>query len=181
MTTYKYQDKLESSRLYTRFLTSEDIQVWADFFADKEATEFFSSFGLKSNIDRARHMIIKQLERYDKKLFGHQALIDKRTNNFIGICGLLIQEVEDKVEIEVGYHVFKKYWGQGYASEAANIFICYAFDNNLTNTIISIIDIDNIKSQKVAEKNGMKREKQIKYVDNEDVYIYRIMNKTSIA
>ena len=174
MTTYKYQDKLESNRLYTRFLTPNDIEVWAEFFSDKEAIAFFSSFGLTTNIDRAKHMIEKQLERYAQNRFGHQALIDKKTNNFIGVCGLLTQEVEDKNEIEVGYHIFKKYWGQGYAPEAAKIFISYAFDNTITNSIISVIDIGNIKSQKVAEKNGLTREKQIKYAENEDVYIYRI-------
>lgn len=179
MSTYKYQDKLESDRLHTRFLTSNDIEVWANFFADKEAVAFFSDFGLKTNVDRARHMIEKQLERYAQNRFGHQALIEKKTNSFIGVCGLLTQEIEDKFEIEVGYHVFKKYWGQGYAPEAAKLFISYAFDNNLTNSVISVIDISNIKSQKVAEKNGMTREKQIKYTDNEDVYIYRIKNTKS--
>ena len=87
MTTYKYQDKLESNRLVTRFLTIEDIDIWADFYADKDAVEFFPSFGLTTNIDRARHMIEKQLERYAKQRFGHQALIDKKTNNFVGVCG----------------------------------------------------------------------------------------------
>ena len=45
--------------------------------------------------------------------------------------------------------------------------------------MISVIDIGNIKSQKVAEKNGLIREKQTKYSDGEDVYIYRITNNKS--
>ena len=174
MTKYKYQDKLESERLITRFLTKDDIEIWASFYADKEAVEFFPSFGLTSNIERARHMIEKQLERYAQSRYGHQALIDKKTNNFIGVCGLLTQEVDETREIEVGYHIFKKYWGQGYAPEAAKIFINYAFDNNLTSSVISVIDVGNIKSQKVAAKNGLIKEKQTKYSDHEDVYIYRI-------
>jgi RimJ/RimL family protein N-acetyltransferase len=179
MTTYKYQDKLESNRLVTRFLTIEDIYIWADFYADKDAVEFFPSFGLTTNIDRARHMIEKQLDRYTQLRFGHQALIDKKTNSFIGVCGLLTQEVDGITEIEVGYHILKKYWGQGYAPEAAKLFINYAFDNNITNSIISVIDTGNIKSQKVADKNGLTREKQTKYTDHEDVYIYRIKKKSS--
>lgn len=174
MTTYIYQDNLQSERLVTRKLTEKDIPTWADFFEDKEAVEFLPTLGLTSNIDRAKHMIGKQLERYANNRFGHQVLIDKKTNCFIGLCGLLTQNVDGKTEIEVGYHIFKTYWGQGYAPEAAKLFINYAFKNNLATSIISVIDIGNIKSQKVAKKNGLTRERQTKYIDNEDVYIYRI-------
>lgn len=179
MTNYSYKENLESNRLITRFLKPRDTSVWADFYADKDAVAFFPSFGLKTNLERAKHMIDKQLLRYSNNRFGHQALIEKETNNFIGVCGLLTQEVDNIVEIEVGYHIFKKYWGKGFAPEAAKLFIDYAFENDLTNSVISVIDIGNIKSQKVAEKNGLTREKQTKYSDGEDVYIYRITNNKS--
>lgn len=68
----------------------------------------------------------------------------------------------------------KKYWGQGYATEAAKIFIDYAFKKELTKSVISLIDVRNLGSQKVAEKNGLAIDKQIKWLDKEDVYIYRI-------
>lgn len=179
MTNYLYKENLESNRLITRFLKPSDTSVWADFYADKEAVAFFSSFGLTTNLDRAKHMIDQQLLRYAHNRFGHQALIEKATSNFIGVCGLLIQEVDNITEIEVGYHIFKKYWGRGFAPEAAKLFIDYAFENDLTNSVISVIDVGNIKSQKVAEKNGLTREKQTKYSDGEDVYIYRITNNKS--
>lgn len=174
MAIYRYQDKLESQRLITRFLTVSDITLWAGFFADKEAVEFFPDFGLSSPIERAKHMIDKQLQRYAQNRFGHQALIDKETHAFIGVCGLLTQEVDGITELEVGYHIFKTYWGKGYAPEAAKLFIDYAFRNNISNSVISVIDTGNTKSQRVAEKNGLILEKQTKYTDNEDVYIYRI-------
>jgi ribosomal-protein-alanine N-acetyltransferase len=174
MEHYIYQDNLETERLVTRKLTPDDIPLWAGFFADKEATQFLSTFADKSNLERAAHMIGKQLDRYTGKRFGLQALIDKKSNVFIGQCGLLAQEVEGKREIEVGYHVFKKYWGQGYAPEAARLFIDYAFTNKLASSVISIIDVNNSKSQKVAAKNGLAIDKKIKWQDGEEVYIYRI-------
>ena len=84
-----------------------------------------------------------------------------------------MQEVDRETEIEVGYHIFKRFWGQGFAPEAAKLFIDYAFKNNLSNSIISIININNIRSQQVAEKNGLVREKQTNWLDL-NVYIYRI-------
>jgi RimJ/RimL family protein N-acetyltransferase len=48
--------------------------------------------------------------------------------------------------------VVRKYWGQGYAPEAAKLFGDFAFNNNHSDSIISIIDIRNLKSQRVAGK-----------------------------
>jgi ribosomal-protein-alanine N-acetyltransferase len=177
MENYIYEDNLQSERLMTRNLNESDILTWEEFFEDREAVEFLylSSLGLNSNNEYSTHMIKKQLERYKEKRFGHQVLIDKKTKKFIGICGLLAQEIDGKKEIEVGYHILKKYWGQGYATEAAKLFIDYAFKNELANSIVSVIDIENFKSQKVAEKNGLTIDKKTKWLDNEDVFIYRII------
>ncbi len=173
MTAYIYPENLQTIRLITRKLIGEDIVKWADFFKDKEAVEFFPNLGLSSYDDRSKYWINKQINRYAENRFGLQALIEKKTNNFIGQCGLLKQEVDGKKEIEVGYHIFKKNWGQGFAPESASLFIDLAFKNNLADSVISIIDVGNIKSQRVADKNGLEREKKTKWEDF-DVYIYRI-------
>jgi RimJ/RimL family protein N-acetyltransferase len=176
MTNYIYEDQLATKRLTTRFLTSEYILPWSDFFRDKEAIEFMPAFDQATEEEKSGFWISRQLTRYAEKRFGLQALIDKTTNQFIGQCGLLLQEVDGAAETEVGYHIFKKYWGRGYAPEAAKLFMDFAFQNNLTDSIISIIDTKNFKSQRVAEKNGLQREKQTKWREF-DVFIYRIHKK----
>lgn len=173
MPNYTYADNLESTRLRTRFLTLDDISAWAKFFEDKEAVEFLPNFGFTTTEERAKHWIEKQLGRYADKRYGLQALIDKNTNEFIGQCGLLAQEVDGEQKVEVGYHIFKKHWGKGYAPEAAKLFIDYGFNNNQANSIISIIDIENIKSQKVALKNRLRKVKQTKW-SGLDVFIFQI-------
>lgn len=174
---YKYNDQLTSERIITRYLTLNDIPIWEEFFEDEEAVEFLSLhlLGVKSNLEISTHMIEKQMARYAENRFGLQALIDKSTNELIGLCGLLAQEVDGVNEIEVGYHILKKHWKQGYATEAAKLFIDYAFEHDLTSSVVSVIDVDNFRSQRVAEKNGLKIDKQTKWLDNEDVYIYRIL------
>ena len=172
-TPFTYEDGLQTDRLITRFLTPEDIPAWAAFFKDKEALEFLSTFGFNSDIDMSKFWIEKQLLRYKENRFGLQALIHKETNEFIGQCGLVSQQVGGVAEMEIGYHIIKKYWGQGYASEAAKCFMNYAFTNNLAPSLISIIDINNIKSQRVADKNKLTRERQTTWAHH-NVYIYRI-------
>ncbi|MBX9850830.1 MAG: GNAT family N-acetyltransferase [Cytophagaceae bacterium] len=177
MNIYQYKDNLESARLKTRFLTSNDIEPWSDFFKDKESIEFFPNAIAGSYIESSKNWIDRQILRYTEKRYGLQALIHKDTREFIGLCGLLAQVVNGEPKIEVGYHVLKKHWGQGYAPEAAKLFINYAFMNNLTTSVISIIDIGNIKSQRVAEKNGLVKVKQTRYQDL-DVFIYEINKKS---
>lgn len=176
MTNYLYEDKLQSERLYTRFLNKGDIEKWAHFFEDKEGLWFFPDFGFKTTLETAEFWINKQLTRYAEKRYGLQALIDKNTNKMIGQAGLLLQEVDGVIELETGYHIFKEHRGKEYAPEAAKMFIEYAFKNNLSDSVISIIDVRNINSQRVAEKNGLTREKQTRWSDL-DVYIYRTYKK----
>ena len=170
--SYRYTDNLRSPRLSTRFLTAEDIPTWATHFNDKEATEFYLPDD-SPNEERARKWINWQLTRYRENRYGLQALIDKNSGTFIGQCGLLLQEVNGEKLIEVGYHIFRMHWGKGYAPEAAKLFIDYAFSNDITDSVVSIIDRGNVKSQRVAEKNGLFREKETNWLGM-NVYIYRI-------
>jgi [ribosomal protein S5]-alanine N-acetyltransferase len=170
--TYLYHQHLQSDRLRTRFLTPDDATAWLEFFRDSRAVELFPDFGLATAEEKAHYWINRQVQRYHDKRYGLQALVHKQTSELIGQCGLLQQEVDGQQELEVGYHILPRYWGHGYAPEAARLFIHYALDNHLADSVISIIDIRNLKSQRVAEKNGLLREKQTRWSDL-DVYIYR--------
>ena len=99
--------------------------------------------------------IERQLKRYDEGSGGLLAVLDKSNEKFLGQCGLLIQEVDKVDELEVGYGFIPKYWGKGYATEAANAMIQYAFKNSLSSYLISLIHPDNLNSQNVAKKNGL--------------------------
>ncbi len=170
--SYTYEDGLVTERLYTRFIVPDDAKEWARFFEDKEAMQYFWPSD-KSIQEQSNYWIERQLLRYKENRYGLQTLIHKQTNEFIGQCGLMLQEIDGKQELEVGYHIFKKHWGQGYAPEAARAFLHYGFEHRIASSIISIIDVRNINSQRVADKNGLKREKQIRWLEM-DVFVYRM-------
>ena len=116
-------------------------------------------------------------ERYQNDLGGLNALIDRETNEFIGQCGLLVQIVDEKKELEIGYSVLPKYWNLGYATEAAIKCRDFAFQNNFTESLISIIHVDNIKSERVALKVGMVKVRQTIFKDLK-VNIFAIAKST---
>lgn len=167
----------QTERLNLRPLTLDDVETWRPFTDDPLAMEFMISYYPPEITDRALHWIEFQLRRYAENRYGMMALIDKQTGEMVGMCGLLAQVVDDIPELEVGYHIFQKHWGKGYAPEAAKFFMDYAFDNNLNDSIISIIDVGNVKSQRVAEKNGLFLEKQT-VQKGDDVFIYRKFKNT---
>ena len=175
MEAYSYTDGHSSDRIITRFLTGEDIPLWAGFFEDEESLRFLPDFGFTSNNEKAAHMINKQLDRYKEKRYGLQAIINKENGELLGLCGLLLQDVDGTKELEIGYHFFRKNWGKGYATEAARLFKNLGFETQQSDSIVSIIDVGNTRSQQVAIRNGMSLEKQIHWLDLE-VYIYRVFN-----
>jgi len=71
----------------------------------------------------------------------------------------LVQEVDGIQELEIGYTIIPAYWNQGYATEAARKCKEFAFENNFADSIISIIHVENIRSEMVARKNGMQLDK----------------------
>jgi [ribosomal protein S5]-alanine N-acetyltransferase len=169
-----YIDGLSSERLSTRFLKPSDAEAWQEFVSSKLTTEFFQDYYSENNqLEMATKFLAKQFDRYENGTLGHQAICLKSTGEFIGLAGILIQNIDGVQEFEVGYHFLPSHWGKGYATEAAKIFIGFAKENALHNSLISIIDCGNIASIKVADKNGLIRERAINY-HGHDCLIYRL-------
>lgn len=135
-----YTDGLESERLTTRFLNEGDIAAWSVFVGNDENIRYTSANYDIPKEQRADDWIRFTMERYRTGRYGLQALIEKSTGAFVGQCGLILQEVEGISEIEIGYHLQNSYRGMGYATEAASLFRDYAFEKNITASVISIID-----------------------------------------
>ncbi|MEQ1732907.1 MAG: GNAT family N-acetyltransferase [Bacteroidia bacterium] len=169
---HNYYTNTNTECLLIRPLTMHDVSAWQEFMADYESIKLFPTFVTEAP-NSAEIWIEKQIERYAQNRFGLMALIDKSTNEFVGQCGLLSKEVDGVDELEIGYSLMPKHTGKGYATEAAQAFKAIAFDNNYTQTVISIIHIDNIPSQKVAERNGMTRSAKTNYFGI-DAYVYRV-------
>lgn len=167
-----YEDRLETQRISTRFLNRYDVELWAEFFQDDEAFEFLLKRNGKTNLEMSDDWIKRQLQRYESGAFGLQAIIDRKSKKMVGQCGLLLQKIDNKLEIEVGYHVIKKYWGMGYAVESAQLFVDFAIENQLAQSVIAMIHPNNLKSIRVAEKINMKYDFETEFND-ETVKVYR--------
>lgn len=167
----------QTERLIFRRLDPQDFDECIQFFQHPLSNRYWKSEITDSEM-LCKEWLDKQMWRYAHHRGGTNILVRKDTNELIGWCGLLVQVVDEREELEVGYSILPAFWNKGFATEAAKKCIDYAFENNLRESLISIIQIDNRESKRVAEKNGLMIEKQTVYHDN-PVYIYRIRKKAN--
>lgn len=70
--------------------------------------------------------------------------------------GIIPRILDGKKEYEIAYSLIPKYWRNGYATETASTMKEFAFKKIDAPCLISIINMANLDSARVAKKNGMK-------------------------
>jgi RimJ/RimL family protein N-acetyltransferase len=85
------------------------------------------------------------------------AIIDAASGELIGVGGLN-NVVEYCLMANLGYWVRKSCMGRGIAPAAVRLLAKFGFDRLKLNRIEIMTDVDNRRSQRVAEKSGAKRE-----------------------
>lgn len=163
---------LTTERLRFRLLEKADYERFLPFFEDPLSYQYWPTGG-KDGRALCTEWLEKQRWRYTTNRGGAMAILEKGTDAVVGFCGLLIQDVDKRQELEVGYSMLPAQWGKGFATEAARACMEYAFERELAESLISIIQVDNLPSRRVAEKNGLRIDARTTYQGN-PVFIYRI-------
>ena len=143
---------LETPRLILRQFVAEDAEALAEVLCDRDNMRFYPEPFTRADCDR---WIEKSLWRYREQGHGLWAAIGKSDGQFLGDCGLAIQDVNGVEETEVGYHLARRFQGRGFATEAARACMQFAFVTLKRPRVISLIRPDNLRSRRVAERNGM--------------------------
>lgn len=149
--------RLATERLVLRPWTLAEADVHGAFaiFGDPEVTRFLT----RREVDldgqrRGLERLIAGSRSYGAGL-GWFALERRAGGGVIG-CGLL-KPLEDRgPEIEVGYHLARAHWGQGYATEAARGLLRHGFETLGLARIVAVVDPDNARSLAVVARLGMR-------------------------
>ena len=163
---------LETERLLLRRLTMDDVDDLLGIFSDPEAMRYYPSTRDREGVEAWVRWV---LNSYAENGFGLWACILKEGGKFAGQCGIMPQEVEGKVEPEIGWLFLRKYWGRGLASEAARACRDYGFEHLELDRIISLPAPENVRSCRVAENAGLTLEREVWMGRwNKTAYLYAV-------
>ena len=143
----------ETDRLLLRKITQADFDDWFAILSDAETMKHYPAPYDAAGVQRWMDWTLKNYEQHG---FGLWALILKETGDFIGDCGITMQNIHGQLLPEIGYHLNKRYWRKGYASEAALKCMEFAFEELHFPAVYSYMSADNAASYGVALKNGMR-------------------------
>jgi RimJ/RimL family protein N-acetyltransferase len=142
---------LESERLLLRKWNDEDVAAVEDIYLKPEVMEYIPG-GVWSP-DRTARVVARMRELDIEQGFGFYPVLLKSLGKIIGHCGLGF--LEQTPEVEVAYVLDSRYWGQGYASEAAKAMIAYGFSRLNIWRIVAVAFPQNVRSIGVMRSIGM--------------------------
>jgi ribosomal-protein-alanine N-acetyltransferase len=145
---------LETPRLFLREMTPEDAPFILELNRDPEVIKYVGENPLKDLSEAESVLYMRILPQYRRYGMGRLLVELKSTGEGIGWCG--IKWDADKDCYDLGYRFFKKYWGQGYASESAKAVLDWGHQTRKLETIVGKADVLNTGSVHVLEKLGMK-------------------------
>lgn len=170
---------LKTERLILRDFVESDWPAVHEYASDDEVVRYLT-FGPNSEED-TRNFLQREISLQTQKPRQHFALAVtlKAQKQLIGICRISTLDTVNKIG-SIGYCFIKKFWGQGYATEAVREIICFGFQELGLHRIFATCHPANIASVRVMQKNGMQQEgylRQHHWIKGEwrDSWLYAIL------
>ena len=162
---------LETPRLILRAMTDDDFTALHLILSDPETMRYYPK---PYDWEGCERWIRWNLDNYESYGFGLWALVLKETGEFIGDCGLTIQNIDRNLLPEIGYHIHKKHWRKGYGSEAARRVRDWAFEHTDYDCLYSYMKYTNVASYSTARAAGLQKIKEYPDPEDEILYVYAI-------
>ena len=156
---------IETERLILREIEESDIQGMFQLESDPLVQKYLGNNPVKT-IEEAQAIIQHIRKQYRENGIGRWAVIEKSTNEFIGWSGLKLEKNLRKEfhYYDLGYRFRKEFWGKGIATETAVESLKYGFNQMNLKEIGAAAHPENIASNKILQKVGLKLIDHFEYV-----------------
>jgi len=163
----------ETERLILKPTSEEDASFVLELLNTPNWIKYIGDRNVKSLEQATDYIKTRMLPQREMLGYSNYTLIRKEDNCKIGTCGLYDREGVEGIDI--GFAFLPEYEGKGYGYESANKLMQVAF-NEFGLTEISAITIkENISSQKLLEKLGLKLIGTTRIPgDDEELLLYRV-------
>jgi RimJ/RimL family protein N-acetyltransferase len=165
------QLRLVGERVVLRSATPEDLEGFHRVFTDPEVMRYVG-YGRPLTAAEVGEWVTRMIARFDTDEFGQLALTRRADGALMGRAGLLpldpntwqsgsLVALGSKAEIEIGWTLAREFWGHGYATEAAVLVRDWGWRDLGFPRLVSIIQLGNNRSVRLAEKLGGQLEREI--------------------
>ncbi len=148
---------IETERLIIRDLEEFDVDGMFALDSNPEVHKFLGNRPISTK-DEAEKVIANIRQQYIDNGIGRWAIVDKKSNDFVGWAGLKFETGLRKEfnYYDLGYRLRKEYWGKGIATETAVASLKYGFEKMNLKEIGAAADVDHIASNKILQRVGLK-------------------------
>ena len=149
---------IETERLILRPVLDTDVDGMFALDSDPEVHKYLGNMPITKKSEVEEYIRFLQ-QQYKERGIGRWAVIHKETNEFMGWSGIkYLNESEQMNGIynvcELGYRFIPKFWGKGYATESAQAWVDYMFNEAGVKSLYAAADIPNKGSVNVLQKVG---------------------------
>lgn len=139
-----------------RFEAGDEGAMFHNWASDPEVTKFLS-WPTHGSLEVSKWVVDDWISHYSEDNYYQWAIVPKGLGQPIGSMAGVRQE--DAIgAVEIGYCIGKKWWHQGYTSEALAAVIGFFFDEVGMNRLEARHDANNPNSGAVMRKCGMRFE-----------------------
>lgn len=154
MTMHAAVDLPATERLSLRRYTMDDLDLQCALTSDPQVMRYVGGVKTREQTEELlRTRIIAYYDAYPG--LGVWATLERATGACIGMH--LLNHIQGESLIQVGYSLFPRYWGRGYATEMSIALLRYGFAHMKLAQITALTDLPNLASQRVLLKAGLHR------------------------
>ena len=156
--------QLETGRLLLRDVREDDLPVLIAQAREPEARRGILAYQADENYNRMCLVAAMAEAKNERRESYTLSVVRKSDGAIVGSCS--ISNVRpDSIEAALGWHYGVKYWGQGFATEAARGLLYIGFGIGRVAEIYADCFADNPASIRVMEKIGMTSRENLRLFD----------------
>ncbi len=144
---------LTTQRLRLEPCTDTHLEGLDILNSDIEVMRYITGTSITLEETKAHIEFVKEL--WQTCGYSSWSVIEKKTNKLIGTGGIQHLEFNPENPLEIGWRLIPSKWKQGFATEAAQAMLEFAFETMNFECLRAVCHQDNFKSAGVMQRLGM--------------------------
>lgn len=161
---------IQTPRLLLRPFTLDDAPFILELLNEPAFIQNIADRGVRTVEDARNYLLNGPLASYERHGFGLYGVELQATGVLVGMCGLIKRDILP--DVDIGFAFLQRYWGRGYATEAAEAMMRCGRERHQLKQIVAIVSPGNTASINVLQKLGLCFERMIPWADGSELKLF---------